>query len=262
MPEMQPNPLWKKRLNRVAAWLGERNLMAVVALLIVTAGIWAFIELADEVMEGETQALDRQILELIRSPEDPGMPVGPHWLREAAPDVTALGGITVLSMLTVAVTGFCLLAGNRIAMWTMLAAGIGGLLFSMLLKDFLYRTRPAVVPHLVDVSTPSFPSGHSMMSAAVYLTLGVLLATFVRRKRLKTYFIGVALTVTLLVGASRVYLGVHYPTDVLAGWTAGSVWAVICGFVAHWLQPRRQTLLDEAPAPEAADTRKPASETE
>jgi undecaprenyl-diphosphatase len=155
-------------------------------------------------------------------------------------DVTALGSISVLSLVIAAVAGYCLLAGDRAAMWTMLLAGTGGLILTFLLKEVLGRTRPDVVPHLTEVSTASFPSGHSMVSAAVYLTLGVLLAQWVEGRPLKSYFIGIALIVTLLVGISRVYLGVHYPTDVLAGWMAGAVWAILCGLAARQVTARKK----------------------
>jgi len=95
-----------------------------------------------------------------------------------------------------------------------------------------------VVPHLREVSTPSFPSGHAMLSAIVYLTLGIFLMQIVRGRVTKLYCLLWALFLTFLVGISRIYLGVHYPTDVLAGWMAGLVWASICWVVAHYLRHR------------------------
>src|SRR5262249_42323588 len=114
----------------------------------------------------------------------------------------------------------------------------GGAILSSLLKHFVARDRPSIVPHKSIVSTTSFPSGHSMLSAVVYLTLGSLLARYTPDRKLRLYFLGVALAVTFLVGLSRVYVGVHWPTDVLAGWTAGSVWALICWTGARILQKR------------------------
>ena len=117
-----------------------------------------------------------------------------------------------------------------------LAATLGGLLVSHLLKDLYDRPRPELVPHLTPVSTSSFPSGHAMLSAVVYLTLGALLARLVERWWVKLYVIVAALGLTGLVGFSRVYLGVHYPTDVLAGWAAGLSWAILCWLAARYLQ--------------------------
>ena len=126
---------------------------------------------------------------------------------------------------------------------------MGGLLVSTLLKAGYNRPRPDLVPHLSMVFTSSFPSGHSMLSAIVFLTLGSLLGRFVHEWRLKAYFLVVSLTLTFLVGVSRVYLGVHYPTDVLAGWTAGLAWALVCSLVARYLQRRGAVEHGAAPGP-------------
>jgi undecaprenyl-diphosphatase len=144
----------------------------------------------------------------------------------------------VLVLVTLAVLGFLLLARKYHALLLLLGATLGGLLLNILLKSYYERPRPTVVPHLSDVRTPSFPSGHSMLSAVVYLTLGAMLARLVERRRLKLYFVAVALLLAFLVGVSRVYLGVHYPTDVLAGWAIGLAWAVLCWLVTQYLQRR------------------------
>jgi undecaprenyl-diphosphatase len=216
-------------------WLRQRNLRSMVLFLIVAVGCWGFAELADEVGEGETQAIDEMILRSLRDPQDMYTPIGPGWLREGMRDITALGSATVLTLVIAFASGFCLIVRDRYAMWLVLGAGLGGMVLSWLLKSVLLRERPTAVPHMVDVYTPSFPSGHSMLSAIVYLTLGIMLARVVRRRTLKLYFILVAIFLTVLVGVSRIYLGVHYPTDVLAGWTAGAVWAVICGTWAAYV---------------------------
>ncbi|MEX0586346.1 MAG: phosphatase PAP2 family protein, partial [Pirellulales bacterium] len=143
-----------------------------------------------------------------------------------------------LTLITVAVAGFLWLRRMFGAMWLVLAATLGGLVVSSVLKGAFERPRPSIVPHLSMVYTSSFPSGHSMLSATVYLTLGALLGRFVEPFRLKAYFLIVALGVTFLVGVSRVYVGVHYPTDVLAGWSAGLAWALMCWLVARYLQRR------------------------
>jgi undecaprenyl-diphosphatase len=165
-------------------------------------------------------------------------PIGPEWLHEAGRDLTALGGVAVLTLITVAVAGFLWLRRMFGAMLLVLAATLGGLAASSALKSTFERTRPNLVPHLSMVYTSSFPSGHSMLSATVYLTLGALLGRFVQPLRLKAYFLLVALILTFLVGVSRVYVGVHYPTDVLAGWSAGLAWALVCWLGARALQKR------------------------
>ena len=123
-------------------------------------------------------------------------------------------------------------------MWFVLIATSGGLVLSLILKAAFSRPRPSIVPHLSYVHTSSFPSGHSIMSAVVYLTLGALLTQLVGKVQLKFYFLFVAAALSFLVGLSRTYMGVHYPTDVLAGWTVGLVWATLCWVVARSLQKR------------------------
>jgi undecaprenyl-diphosphatase len=191
-------------------------------------------------LEGDTQAFDEAILRALRSGQELGEPAGAPWLRQAALDVTALGGFPVLLIFTLAVAGFVLLIGDRLAFALILAATWGGQAICLALKAGLNRSRPEVVPHWDDVATASFPSGHAMMSAVVYLTLAVMLAQFLKGRRLKSYVIGVAAALTFLVGLSRLILGVHYPTDVLAGWTAGLVWSLLCGFLASAYRERRR----------------------
>jgi undecaprenyl-diphosphatase len=124
-------------------------------------------------------------------------------------------------------------------MFFTLAATIGGTFVSLLLKNLFDRPRPEIVPHLSHVMTSSFPSGHSMLAAVVYLTLGSLLAAVMPTRGLKVYVLAVAVLLTIFVGLSRIYLGVHYPTDVLAGWLAGLTWALVCWLAARWLQRRK-----------------------
>jgi undecaprenyl-diphosphatase len=204
----------------------------------ITVGIWGFAELADEVMEGETHAFDEAVLLMMRSPANPADPFGPPWLEELSRDCTALGGVGVLTFLTLSVAGFLALGGKSRASIFLLAAVCGGLLLSSTLKYGFDRPRPDLVPHGSYVYTASFPSGHSMMSAVTYLTLGALVARVHPRRKDKAFFILLAIFLTVLVGISRIYLGVHWPTDVLAGWAVGSSWALICWLVARWLQSR------------------------
>ncbi len=216
-----------------AAWRQEPG--RLLAVLAIVAGMWVFVEVADEVIEGEHQRLDERILVALRRPGDPSRPIGPAWLADAMRDVTALGSGTVLLMTTLAVSGFLLLAGYRRRSLFVLLAAAGGVGVSVLLKELFARPRPDVVPHLAIVHTHSFPSGHSMLSAVVYLSLGVVVATAVSSRRLRAYVLLLALLMTALVGLSRMVLGVHYPTDVLAGWSAGLAWALLCWLAVHAL---------------------------
>jgi undecaprenyl-diphosphatase len=216
----------------------EPIVLAVLAVGI--ASLWGFIEVAEEVFEGDTQAFDRWTLEAMRDPENPAEPIGPRWVEEMGRDATALGGFAWLTFTTVVISVFLWLDHKTHMMVFMLTATIGGALVSIGLKSLFARPRPDLVPHLSHVYTSSFPSGHSMLSAVVYLTLGSLLAAVMPNRKLKFYVLFVAILLTLFVGVSRVYLGVHYPTDVLAGWLAGLVWALACWLVARWLQRRGQ----------------------
>jgi undecaprenyl-diphosphatase len=147
-------------------------------------------------------------------------------MQAVARDITALGSTTVLSLLVCVVTAFLLLSGRRRTALFVLVSTASGALATLLLKGFFARPRPDLLPHGDFVTTASFPSGHAMLSAIVYLTLGTLLARLVGAQRQKLYIMAVAVLLSALVGLSRVYLGVHWPTDVLAGWAAGAAWAL------------------------------------
>jgi undecaprenyl-diphosphatase len=194
---------------------------------------------ASEIVEGDTLAVDRAILLAFRTPGDLRVPIGPGWLTEAMVDITALGGTTVLTVIATIATGYLLVDRKpHVAAFTVAAVG-GGALASSFLKWLYARTRPDVVEHLVGIHSASFPSGHAMNSAVVYLTLAVLLARTQTDRRVRIYLIAVAMTLTLTIGFSRVFLGVHWPSDVMAGWTIGGIWAVLCSIVAKALQSRR-----------------------
>ena len=207
------------------------------AAIILLLGGLGFLGIADEVMEGDTLRLDERILLAMRVSGDPAQPIGPAWVEEAFRDFTGLGGVGVLGLLTAATLGYLwLLRMRRAAIYLLVAIG-GGLLLSLALKAGFHRPRPDLVSHGSMVYTSSFPSGHSMLSAVVYLTGGAMLALIHRRRAVRLYILGCAVLATLLVGVSRVYLGVHWPTDVLAGWAGGAAWAALC-----WLAARQRHL--------------------
>lgn len=211
---------------------------AIGSLFIILGSAWAFLLIAGEVMEGDTHAVDIRLLRALRSPDDPQMLRGPRWMEETARDLTALGGYPVLILTTVGVVGFLVLAGFPRDARFVLTAVVGGWVLAYGLKFLFDRPRPDIVPHLSNVVSSSFPSGHSLMAAVVYLTLGSLLTNLVDSTRLKSYFLAAAALLTLLVGLSRLWMGVHYPSDVLAGWCVGLAWAEICWLVHHKLLQR------------------------
>jgi len=210
----------------------------IVVLLLVAVAVWIFLEVADDVLEGETRKFDEDVMLAFRSPADTSDPIGATWVEELARDVTGLGSVVVLALLTLASAGFLLLQRKRHLATYLVLAVATGTIGSSLLKWGFARPRPDLVAHGHAVYTSSFPSGHSMMSALVFLTLGVLLATAQSKRVMQIYILSIAVLVTVAVGISRVYLGVHWPTDVLAGWAAGSGWALLCWVIADFLRDR------------------------
>lgn len=205
----------------------------LLPLMLVAGGAASFIAILDEVVEGDTRAIDQAIILAFRVPGDPADPIGPSWVEESVRDLTSLGSAPALVIAVLAIVGFLALAKAwRLAIFTLVASG-GGLILSSLLKFVVDRPRPELVPHGNIIYTSSFPSGHSMMSAVVYLTLAALVVRLMEKRRLKAYALGVALALALMIGVSRIYLGVHWPSDVLAGWAAGAAWALACWLVAR-----------------------------
>jgi undecaprenyl-diphosphatase len=233
-------------VRTVLEWIGKYELSIMLAMLLFVGAVWAFVEIADAVSEGRTMKFDDWAIRTLRDARDPARPIGPAWLAEVGRDLTALGGIAVLTLLTATIACFLWLKRMYGAMALVLASTLGGLTVSMLLKAYFDRPRPALVPHLSHVYTSSFPSGHAMLSATVFLTLGALLGRFVRPRVLKAYFLIIAVLLSVLVGFSRVYMGVHYPTDVLTGWAAGLAWAIVCWLMARFMQ-RRDIVETSAP---------------
>ena len=211
----------------------RRNPLPALAFLVAAAAFLAFTELADDVLEGENHQIDTTILLMMRS-ADLADPIGPPWAEEMMRDITALGGVAVLTLVTIFSAIYLLLRKRKDLVLYLAAAAVTGTVLSNLLKAGFSRPRPDIVPHEIVVYTASFPSGHSLVAAVIYLTLGVILAEAQARYRIKIYILTVAVVVTLLIGISRIYLGVHWPSDVLAGWLAGTAWAFMLWIAAHF----------------------------
>jgi undecaprenyl-diphosphatase len=216
----------------------------LISILVIAGAVLLFAALVDNVVKGETHAFDRAVLLALRNPDDLADAIGPRWLEIMFHDITSLGGTTVLALMAAAVVGFLLIDGKRAAALLVIVSVGGGALLSSSLKLAIGRPRPDLVVHLVEVHTPSFPSGHAMLSAVVYLTLGALLSRVEGPPRIKIYVLSLAVTLTFLIGLSRIYLGVHWPTDVLAGWCVGAGWAVLCWRLAVTLQRRGEIEAD------------------
>lgn len=211
-------------MNRFFGRLAEPLILAALGLAGVAATI--FLGIAEEVIEGDSQAIDHWLMQRLRHPGDPTTARGPAWLATASRDITALGDMTILALVVLAVSVFLLLARRPRMAGFVMAATISGAALVATLKGFFERDRPAFASPEVYLATSSFPSGHAAMSTLVYLTLAALLLNLVTDIRLKAYMLCVALTVSLMIGLSRIYLGVHWPSDVAAGWAIGAAWAL------------------------------------
>ncbi len=223
------------RIFRACGW---REFVLLLSAGTVTASLWLFMAITEEVHEREPHGMENRLLLALRDPNDLSRLIGPPWVESVSVDITALGGVAVLTLLTVLVLGYLLLQRRWGSAGLLLVATVGGTVLNQGLKHVVDRERPQVVPHLTEIAHSSYPSGHSMLSAIVYLTLAVVLAQTIESRRGKVYVIAAALLLAFLVGVTRVLIGVHYPSDVLAGWTAGTAWAVLCWLAAWWLGRR------------------------
>jgi len=206
----------------------------VFGLLMMLTGLAVFVALAAQLGTPSVQRFDETVVRSLRNTEDLAQPLGPDWFKELARDFTALGGYGILSTITILVTTFLHLERRPARAHFVVVAIVAGYSLSMTLKALIARPRPDIVPWLSHVHSSSFPSGHSMMSAVVYLSLGLMLSDLTSRRLVKTFVVVAPLTISSLVGFSRVYMGVHYPTDIVAGRWLGISWSLAC-----WLAIRR-----------------------
>ena len=184
---------------------------------------------------------------------------GRPWLDAAMLDVTALGGFYVLTLVVLFSVGLLLTLRRYRTAGFVTAAVAGGVLLSRLIKLEIKRSRPESRHWLVSSmfgSDYSFPSGHSMMSAVVYLTLALVFTAVIRRWKVRAFVIISSLLLVGLIGLSRMYLGVHYPSDVVAGWLGGLAWALMCRWVEyHWvLRAERRAAAQASPEPQPVET--------
>lgn len=211
----------------------------LLAIIGVMGAVWAFLGLTGEVRELETTAFDQKVLLAFRVHDNLAELVGPRWLQEAGRDVTALGGFTVLTLVTVLAVALLLMLRRRTQAAIFAAAVMFAQAAAELIKHIVNRPRPELVAHHDLVYSSSFPSGHSVMAPVVYLTLAAIVAAGSASKPIKlTLLIGAAALV-LAVGVSRVYLGVHWPTDVLGGWTMGATIAWVAAVALHMTAPKQ-----------------------
>jgi undecaprenyl-diphosphatase len=232
---------WVERARQQSRHLGDLEPRLLLSVVAIALGLWLFLTLGNLATASSTNAWDQEIILLMRTPGDLGNPVGPVWLEGAVRDVTALGSTVIVLLISLGLVGFLLLHGDRRTAILLVAAVLGAYVLNLLFKAVYARPRPDIVPALSAAYNASFPSGHSMISAAMYPTIGALLAQLQTRRRTRVYFIFLGLFVTLIVGLSRIYLGVHWPSDVLAGWIAGGIWALLVWSVAYHMPQRSDT---------------------
>lgn len=232
-------------INRVTDWLvrgvrnGTANRLPVALFAVLTLGVFAFIAIADEMAEGELRKIDEWLFLSFRTAGDPPQPLGPPWLQETAVEITAIGGFPLILLTLAAVAGFFIVTKRYgVALYAMLSVGSGALL-SQTLKQYYGRPRPDLVDHLDVVHTLSFPSGHALVTTVAYLTLASIVIGFLNSRRARIYVLSVAVLVAVIVGVSRVYLGVHWPSDVAAGWALGAAWASFSWLILHFMTRKK-----------------------
>jgi undecaprenyl-diphosphatase len=213
----------------------------VMLLLLCAAGIYGFLAIADEVSENEIESFDTFVFMLFRNPADIADPLGPPWFEETMAEITALGGYPVLVVLVAAVVGYLLVVRHFGPALFVLVSIVSGTAVSQLLKTLYDRPRPDLVEHLVTTHTASFPSGHATMGALVYLTLASLIVRLVDDRPVRAYVVSFAVALALAIGISRVYLGVHWPSDVIAGWALGIAWASLSWLTISALRAYRMS---------------------
>jgi len=205
----------------------------------LAAGILLLGLVGDAFEDGLQLGFDRTILLWMRHGTMHGTPIGPAWLKLAMIDITAIGGATVLPVIITITVGFLAVRRLWLTMWLVLGGTISGSIAVTIVKALFARARPELTDHLVQVSSASFPSGHAANSAIVYLTIATLIVQIVEGRAARLYILLTAALLVTIIGVSRVYLGVHWPSDVLAGWSFGTLWALAWWCLGAWLRLKR-----------------------
>jgi undecaprenyl-diphosphatase len=197
---------------------------AVVAGLLIALGVAGL-------LLASAHALDVRVLLAMRHPGDPAQLLGPRWLQDALRDFVGLGGTGVLAVFIAGGLGIQWLAGRRRDAGWFLGGVLGAFAIGSVLKHVVARPRPELVPHAAYTFTASFPSGNTLMATVVWLLLALALANAIGKCGVRVLAVAGALLIAVLVGVGRVYLGVHWPSDVIAAWGIGIGWVWLLCYV-------------------------------
>lgn len=215
-----------------AAWLRNGAIALAVASCLIA---WL-------ALSGTSAAVDSAVLVALRHPGNTALGIGPAATPALMRFISVFGSTPWLAALTLAATGYIYITGRRRLALTTFGGVAGVMLLAGILKLTAGRPRPEVVSHLGGFTGPSFPSSHAMLGAAVYALLALALGEYCGNNAVRRFLCWMAAAMAGIIGFSRLYLGVHWPTDVLAGWCMGAAWAL--GFAALRLRGVRR---DDAP---------------
>ncbi|TDR45801.1 undecaprenyl-diphosphatase [Tahibacter aquaticus] len=199
----------------------RRMIIGVAALALLALAISSLFA------DGGAHTLDRQIMLLLRNPQALNDPLGPAWFEDVMRDMTGLGGIGVVIGGSALLAGYLWLQRRRMDVLILAGSVAGAQIVSAVSKLLVSRPRPDLVSHEAEIYSASFPSGHTLMATVTWVTFAMLLAADFQDRRVRDYLLLVAWIVAIAVGCSRIYLGVHWPSDVLAGWAIGALWMII-----------------------------------
>lgn len=187
-----------------------------IGFALVTAVVWS----------GHSESIDSAGLMFWRRGETL-LPVGPLWLLEGVRDLTALGGVLLRNLIALGALSALLFLRLRREAVLLATTIVGGWILNSLVKLMIGRPRPLIVPHLTEAGGQSFPSGHSFNSAVVYIAIALAFAAMSPSRSIRWTLIGLAIALSMTVAFTRVWLGVHFPSDVMAGWLGGAGWAFL-----------------------------------